>query len=96
MQHAATPRAVAVAVQARHGRTARAPMWRRPRPTPPLPLPLPLQGIENKKTFELTEEEINKLREEVGKYTTEADLVGGPHQREGSASLGLRAPLRSA
>ncbi len=35
-----------------------------------------LQGVENKKTFELNEEEINKLREEVGKYTTEADLVG--------------------
>lgn len=25
--------------------------------------------------FELNEEEINKLREEVGKYTTESDLV---------------------
>ena len=36
------------------------------------------QGIENKKTFELNEEEINKLRDEVGKYTTEADLVGAP------------------
>ena len=33
------------------------------------------QGVENKKTFELNEEEINKLRDEVGKYTTEADLV---------------------
>ena len=32
-------------------------------------------GVENKKTYELNEEEINKLREEVGKYTTEADLV---------------------
>lgn len=31
-------------------------------------------GVENKKTYELNEEEINKLREEVGKYTTEADL----------------------
>ncbi len=33
------------------------------------------QGVENKKTYELNEEDINKLREEVGKYTTEADLV---------------------
>jgi len=31
-------------------------------------------GVENKKTYELSEEDINKLREEVGKYTTEADL----------------------
>jgi hypothetical protein len=35
----------------------------------------PLQGVENKKTYELNEEEINKLRDEVGKYTTESDLV---------------------
>lgn len=34
-----------------------------------------LQGVENKRTYELNEEEINKLREEVGKYTTESDLV---------------------
>lgn len=33
------------------------------------------QGIENKKTYELNEEEVNKIREEVGKYTTESDLV---------------------
>lgn len=31
--------------------------------------------MENKKTYELNEEEINKLRSEVEKYTTEADLV---------------------
>jgi hypothetical protein len=31
--------------------------------------------VENKRCYELNEEEINKLREEVGKYTTEADLV---------------------
>jgi small subunit ribosomal protein S13 len=31
--------------------------------------------VENKKTYELNEEEINKLRMEVEKYTTEADLV---------------------
>lgn len=31
-------------------------------------------GLENKKTYELNEEEINKIREEVTKYTTEADL----------------------
>ncbi|GBF94743.1 30S ribosomal protein chloroplastic [Raphidocelis subcapitata] len=31
-------------------------------------------GVENKKTYELSEEDINKLREEVGKYTTESDL----------------------
>lgn len=31
-------------------------------------------GLENKKTYELNEEEINKIREEVAKYTTEADL----------------------
>jgi small subunit ribosomal protein S13 len=29
------------------------------------------QGVENKRCYELNEEEINKLREEVGKYTTE-------------------------
>lgn len=39
-----------------------------------------LQGVENKKTYELNEEEINKLRDEVGKYTTESDLVScHPH-----------------
>ncbi|KAF5826114.1 plastid ribosomal protein S13 [Dunaliella salina] len=31
-------------------------------------------GIENKKTYELNEEEVNRIREEVGKYTTESDL----------------------
>lgn len=31
-------------------------------------------GVENKKTYELNEEEINKIREAVGPYTTEADL----------------------
>lgn len=36
-----------------------------------------LQGLENKKTYELNEEEINKIRDEVAKYTTEADLVSG-------------------
>lgn len=30
--------------------------------------------VENKKTFELSEDEINKIRQEVEKYTTEADL----------------------
>jgi ribosomal protein S13 len=35
------------------------------------------QGVENKRCYELNEEEINKIREEVGKYTTEADLVRG-------------------
>lgn len=48
----------------------------------PLPLPLTLaplllfhpQGVENKKTYELSEEEISKLRSEVDKYTTESDL----------------------
>lgn len=34
-----------------------------------------LQGLENKKTYELNEEEVNKIRDEVAKYTTEADLV---------------------
>jgi len=31
-------------------------------------------GIENKRTRELSEEELTKLREEVDKYTTEGDL----------------------
>lgn len=31
-------------------------------------------GVENKKTFELSEEDVNKIRLEVEKYTTEADL----------------------
>jgi hypothetical protein len=34
-----------------------------------------MQGVENKRCYELNEEDINKIREEVGKYTTEADLV---------------------
>jgi ribosomal protein S13 len=38
------------------------------------PNPQPKQGVENKKTYELGEDEVNKLREEVGKYTTESDL----------------------
>ena len=33
-----------------------------------------MQGIENKRTHELSEEELTKLREEVDKYTTEGDL----------------------
>jgi ribosomal protein S13 len=37
------------------------------------------QGVENKRCYELNEEEINKIREEVGKYTTEADLVSNNH-----------------
>lgn len=37
------------------------------------------QGVENKRCYELNEEEINKIREEVGKYTTEADLVSNHH-----------------
>lgn len=36
-----------------------------------------VQGVENKKTFELSEEDVNKIRLEVEKYTTEADLVRG-------------------
>eukprot|EP00877_Chromochloris_zofingiensis_P012291 jgi/Chrzof1/7315/Cz02g19040.t1 len=31
-------------------------------------------GVENKRTYELNEEEINRIRDEVSKYTTEADL----------------------
>jgi len=34
-----------------------------------------LQGVENKRCYELNEEEINKIREAVGEYNTEADLV---------------------
>jgi hypothetical protein len=33
------------------------------------------QGVENKRCYELNEDEINKIRDEVGKHTTEADLV---------------------
>lgn len=33
-----------------------------------------MQGIENKRVRELSEEELTKLREEVDKYTTEGDL----------------------
>jgi ribosomal protein S13 len=47
------------------------------------------QGVENKRCYELNEEEINKIREEVGKYTTEADLVSSLRRlhcnRSGSA-----------
>jgi small subunit ribosomal protein S13 len=31
-------------------------------------------GVENKRTHELSEDEVTRLRDEVGKYTTEADL----------------------
>lgn len=41
-----------------------------------------LQGVENKRCYELNEEEINKIREEVGKYTTEADLVSSSSNRK--------------
>lgn len=33
-----------------------------------------MQGIENKRTKDLSEDELTKLREEVDKYTTEGDL----------------------
>lgn len=33
-----------------------------------------VQGIESKRTKELSEEELTQLREEVDKYTTEGDL----------------------
>ena len=33
-----------------------------------------LQGIDNKRTKDLSEEELTQLREEVDKYTTEGDL----------------------
>lgn len=46
------------------------------------------QGVENKRCYELNEEEINKIRDEVGKHTTEADLVRG----EGHAA-GQPGPL---
>jgi hypothetical protein len=46
-----------------------------------------VQGVENKRCYELNEEEINKIREEVGKYTTEADLV----RRAGTAMACLFA-----
>lgn len=36
--------------------------------------PPPFQGIENKRTRELTEAELTTLRDEVEKYTTEGDL----------------------
>lgn len=35
-----------------------------------------LQGIENKRTYDLTEEELTTLRAEVENYTVEGDLVG--------------------
>jgi len=31
-------------------------------------------AVENKRTYELNEEELTRVREEVGKYQTEADL----------------------
>lgn len=31
-------------------------------------------GVENKRTFDLSEEELRKLRDEVDKFTTEGDL----------------------
>jgi hypothetical protein len=49
------------------------PLPHHPHLSPPPPSPNP-QGVENKKTYELSEEDINKLREEVGKFTTESDL----------------------
>ena len=36
--------------------------------------PCPVQGIENKRTRELSEEELTTLRDEVEKYTIEGDL----------------------
>ena len=33
-----------------------------------------MQGVENKRTRELSEEELTNLREEVDKYTVEGDL----------------------
>lgn len=33
-----------------------------------------VQGVENKRTRELSEEELTNLREEVDKYTVEGDL----------------------
>jgi hypothetical protein len=36
-----------------------------------------LQTMENKRTRELSEEELTVLRQEVDKYTTEGDLVRG-------------------
>jgi Ribosomal protein S13/S18 len=37
-------------------------------------MPTCVQGIENKRTRELSEEELTQLREEVEKYTVEGDL----------------------
>lgn len=53
------------------------------------------QGVENKRAYELNEEEINKLREEVGKYTTESDLVSTAQhwaQHHPRASMGCTLP----
>ena len=49
---------------------------RRPRADPPrdAPLAAPAQAIENRRTRELSEEDLTRLREEVDKYTTEGDL----------------------
>ena len=33
-----------------------------------------LQGVENKRTFELSEEELSSIRDEVEKYSIEGDL----------------------
>ena len=52
-------------------------------------------GVENKKSFELNEEEINKIREEVGKYTTESDLVSWRLSFPGTRHL-LTSPLPAA
>ena len=43
-------------------------------PTPWPPPTTPSQGIENKRTRELTETELTTLRDEIEKYTTEGDL----------------------
>lgn len=42
-------------------------------------------GVENKRTYELSEEELQKLRDQVDKYTTEGDLV----RARGAISPGL-------
>jgi small subunit ribosomal protein S13 len=38
------------------------------------PASLGLQGVENKRVKDLSEEDLTTLREEVDKYTTEGDL----------------------
>ncbi len=53
------------------------------------------QGLENKKTYELNEEEINKIREEVGKFTTEADLVRSLRTCSGADAAWRRQGMHS-